>query len=48
MEGVHVHLYGKAVTKPWRKMGHVTVCSSTMEEAMAKAVEIKSLIKVVS
>ena len=23
-EGVHIHLYGKKITKPFRKMGHVT------------------------
>ena len=25
LEDVHVHLYGKPITKPFRKMGHVTV-----------------------
>src|SRR5688572_3328308 len=25
MSGVHVHLYGKKYTKPFRKMGHVTI-----------------------
>jgi phosphoribosylaminoimidazole carboxylase (NCAIR synthetase) len=25
VKGVHVHLYGKKLTKPFRKMGHVTI-----------------------
>ena len=32
MEGVNPHLYGKSEVKPHRKMGHVTVTGSSMEE----------------
>ncbi|MEL6823856.1 MAG: 5-(carboxyamino)imidazole ribonucleotide synthase, partial [Calditrichota bacterium] len=32
IEGVNIHLYGKKITRPFRKMGHVTITSSTMEE----------------
>ncbi len=46
MEGVYVHLYGKAVTKPFRKMGHVTVLGATPEAAMEKALEVRDLLKV--
>jgi 5-(carboxyamino)imidazole ribonucleotide synthase len=35
--GVYVHLYGKPVCKPMRKMGHVTVLGETPHEAHAKA-----------
>ncbi|NUO01566.1 MAG: 5-(carboxyamino)imidazole ribonucleotide synthase [Saprospiraceae bacterium] len=46
MEGVHVHLYGKATTKPFRKMGHVTALGETPEAAMEKALKVKELLKV--
>ena len=37
MADVHVHLYGKSNTKPFRKMGHVTVCAHDVQEAIQKA-----------
>ncbi|HWP91642.1 MAG TPA: 5-(carboxyamino)imidazole ribonucleotide synthase [Thermodesulfobacteriota bacterium] len=37
--GVNLHLYGKKLTRPSRKMGHITVLGKTMEEALEKAVE---------
>jgi len=48
IDGVKIHLYGKKITKPYRKMGHVTVLSSTLECALKKAEEVKQLIKVKS
>jgi 5-(carboxyamino)imidazole ribonucleotide synthase len=39
--GVSVHLYGKAVTKPYRKMGHVTVLDKDIQTALDKAEEVK-------
>jgi 5-(carboxyamino)imidazole ribonucleotide synthase len=47
MSGVHVHLYGKANTRPFRKMGHVTVTADTLAEARAKALRVRDLLKVV-
>lgn len=35
--GAHVHLYGKAMCGPGRKMGHVTALGQTIDEAMATA-----------
>ena len=35
--GVSVHIYGKAETRPERKMGHITVIDETMEKAYKKA-----------
>lgn len=35
--GVHVHLYGKALSKRGRKMGHVTALGQTVPEALATA-----------
>jgi 5-(carboxyamino)imidazole ribonucleotide synthase len=46
--GVYVHLYGKKTTRPFRKMGHVTVTAPTTGEALRKAQKIKSILKVIS
>jgi 5-(carboxyamino)imidazole ribonucleotide synthase len=35
--GAHVHVYGKAMTGPGRKMGHVTALGATLDEARASA-----------
>ena len=48
IEGVKIHLYGKRITKPYRKMGHVTVLSQTLAEATQKAAEVKQKLKVTS
>jgi 5-(carboxyamino)imidazole ribonucleotide synthase len=46
--GTHPHLYGKKDTKPFRKMGHITILGETVQEAVSKAKEIKQTIKVVT
>ncbi|MEZ4967154.1 MAG: 5-(carboxyamino)imidazole ribonucleotide synthase [Saprospiraceae bacterium] len=46
IEGVYVHLYGKAETKPFRKMGHVTITADTAEKAIEKATFVKQTLKV--
>ncbi len=46
--GVYIHLYGKSETRPFRKMGHVTVISDTLDEAREIAKKVKSTIKVIS
>lgn len=46
--GVHPHIYGKAETKPFRKMGHVTVRANELEEARALAVKVKDTLKVIA
>lgn len=46
--GVYVHLYGKAMTKPFRKMGHITVTDKNIDEATRKAIVLKNLVKIVS
>ena len=38
MSGAHLHLYGKSEHRISRKMGHITVCGETVEEALALAV----------
>lgn len=46
--GVYVHLYGKALTKPFRKMGHVTIVDSDREKAIEKARYVQETLKVIS
>ena len=41
IDGVKIHLYGKKITRPFRKMGHVTVLSSSLECALKKADKVK-------
>jgi 5-(carboxyamino)imidazole ribonucleotide synthase len=48
IEGVKIHLYGKKITKPYRKMGHVTVIATSIEEAKKKAEIVKQKLKVMS
>jgi 5-(carboxyamino)imidazole ribonucleotide synthase len=46
--GVYVHLYGKALTKPFRKMGHVTIIDNNREEAIKKARYVQETLKVIA
>lgn len=46
IEGVYVHLYGKKITKPFRKMGHVTIMDNDREKAIQKAKHVQNTIKV--
>ena len=46
ISGVHPHIYGKSDTKPFRKMGHVTITGSTLLEVKRIADEVKETIKV--
>jgi len=48
IEGVKIHLYGKKITKPFRKMGHVTILATSIEEAKEKAGIVKQKLKVKS
>ena len=48
IEGVYVHLYGKKYTKPFRKMGHITVLDQNRDAAIEKANYIKNTLKVIS
>lgn len=45
-KGVYVHLYGKKITKPFRKMGHVTILEEDIDQLKSKAIKIKDLIKI--
>jgi len=48
IHGVHVHLYGKRFTKPFRKMGHVTICDESLSSAVEKARTVQQTLKVIS
>jgi 5-(carboxyamino)imidazole ribonucleotide synthase len=48
IDGVTPHIYGKKETRPFRKMGHVTIVNENMEEARRIAEEVKNSIRVVS
>lgn len=48
MEGVTPHIYGKKQTRPFRKMGHVTIVDEDMAKARKVAQEVKEKIKVVT
>lgn len=47
-EGVHVHIYGKKQTRPFRKMGHVTVTNKSLDEAKKIAQWVKQTLIVKS
>ena len=48
MEGVTPHIYGKKITRPFRKMGHVTIIDSDINKAREKAQRVKETINVIS
>jgi 5-(carboxyamino)imidazole ribonucleotide synthase len=48
LPGVYVHLYGKSYTKPFRKMGHVTMLGKDLPEIKVKVEVVKNKVKCVS
>ena len=48
MDGVTPHIYGKKQTRPFRKMGHVTIVNNDIKEARRIAEQVKNTIKVIS
>ena len=48
IDGVTPHIYGKRETRPFRKMGHVTIVNEDMNEARRIAEEVKNTIRVIS
>ena len=48
MEGVTPHIYGKKQTRPFRKMGHVTIVNEDMNLARKVAEKVKNSIQVIS
>ena len=48
LAGVTPHIYGKKQTRPFRKMGHVTIVDKDMARARKVAQKVKETIKVIS
>lgn len=48
MPGVTPHIYGKKDTRPFRKMGHVTIVNENMDMARKIAQDVKKSIKVIA
>ncbi len=48
IDGVTPHIYGKRETRPFRKMGHVTIVNEDMKIARKIAEQVKNSIRVVS
>lgn len=48
LPGVTPHIYGKKMTRPFRKMGHVTITNENLAEARRIAQEVKEKIRVIS
>jgi 5-(carboxyamino)imidazole ribonucleotide synthase len=48
IDNAFVHLYGKAETRPGRKMGHITIMSSEKQDLIHKANKIKQNLSVIS
>lgn len=48
VEGVNIHFYGKIETRPFRKMGHVTIIDSDLENAKIKTKFVQQTLKIKS
>jgi 5-(carboxyamino)imidazole ribonucleotide synthase len=48
INGVTPHIYGKKQTRPFRKMGHVSIVNKSIVKARQIAEEVKSIIEVIS
>jgi 5-(carboxyamino)imidazole ribonucleotide synthase len=46
--GIHIHLYGKRLTKPFRKMGHVTIVDKDVDSLKKKVNFVKNTLKVIA
>ncbi|MEJ6674864.1 MAG: 5-(carboxyamino)imidazole ribonucleotide synthase [Polaribacter sp.] len=48
IDGVTPHIYGKKETRPFRKMGHVTIVNTDIDKAREIAQKVKEIIRVIS
>jgi 5-(carboxyamino)imidazole ribonucleotide synthase len=48
IDGVTPHIYGKKETRPFRKMGHVTIVNTDIDKAREIAQKVKETIRVIS
>ncbi|MGA7368847.1 MAG: 5-(carboxyamino)imidazole ribonucleotide synthase [Nitrososphaeraceae archaeon] len=48
IEGLKLHLYGKRISKPRRKLGHVTITAASISDAIDKSKKAKSKLRIVN
>lgn len=48
LSGTHIHFYGKSITKPFRKMGHVTITNHNLKELKGQAEFVKENLKIIA
>lgn len=48
LDGVFLHLYGKKFTKPFRKMGHITIVNENREVAIETAQHVQTIIRAIT
>lgn len=48
ISGLSVHFYGKKETKPFRKMGHITIVDKHKDEAIKKAKQVQTTLKIIA
>jgi 5-(carboxyamino)imidazole ribonucleotide synthase len=48
ISGVYIHLYGKHITKPYRKMGHVTITGVDWGSVHHKVKQVQKLLKIIA
>jgi 5-(carboxyamino)imidazole ribonucleotide synthase len=47
ISGLKLHVYGKKTSKPRRKLGHITITSQTIDEAISKAEIARNIVKII-
>ena len=48
IDGVHLHLYGKLETRPFRKMGHINIADKDRKKVLENIEKIKNTLRVIS
>jgi 5-(carboxyamino)imidazole ribonucleotide synthase len=48
IRGVYIHLYGKQITKPYRKMGHATITGKDWKSVHEKVKRIQDILKIIA
>jgi len=48
IRGVYIHLYGKQITKPYRKMGHVTITGRDWHSVHDKTKRVQDVLKIIA
>lgn len=48
ISGGYLHLYGKEITRPYRKMGHITLTGNQVQDLMNEGKRLTHLIKVIA